>query len=29
MAALKSQIMDASGGGAGTRVGDRIIEEAN
>jgi len=26
---LKSQIMDSSGAGVGTRVGDRLIEEAN
>ena len=29
MANLKSQIMDNSGAGVGTRVGDRLIEEAN
>ena len=29
MANLKSQIMDNSGAGVWTRVGDRLIEEAN
>ena len=29
MSNLKSQIMDSSGAGVGTRVGDRLIEEAN
>jgi hypothetical protein len=29
MAYLKSQILDTSGSGVGTRVGDRLIEEAN
>ena len=29
MAVLKDQILDASGKGAGTRTGDKIIEEAN
>ena len=29
MERLKSELMDAAGEGVGTRVGDRLIEEAN